>query len=399
MIETRRPRAAPEIVARPLHGSGEFITTWIVGDPGIDRYLVVPSAVLRPVEHAIRCMDGSRTVEEVEQSVRTECQARIDVTELLVRLKRAGLLDGSERPDAEDMERLSLQLARIPLGTLTRAGKWLGPAPAKPLLLVASLIAVAPAAIWGYSPADLAPAHAPSSAQVLLALAFAVLLHEAAHAAVAVREGLRPERLTVALYLGLLPIAYLRIPGIYSLPRWGRIRVWSAGLLMNLGLAVFAGGIARGLAGSAAANGWAVFSAWNLGLVVVNLLPFLPTDGYFLYSTLTGEHNLRKRAWIAVRSAVRGRLESMSAALAAYTLTLIGMLAWSLFRLIHHLRAEWLLQHRIDVRSLLVLGFLLGCLAGYPRYFASRIAPRWNRLLFRSVRPPSRAVAADRVGP
>ena len=44
----------------------------------------------------------------------------------------------------------------------------------------------------------------------------------------------------------------------------------------------------------------------NLALGIFNLIPFLPTDGYFIASTLMRQTNIRERAWPSLRSFFAG---------------------------------------------------------------------------------------------
>ena len=123
-----------------------------------------------------------------------------------------------------------------------------------------------------------------------------VILHEYAHAAIAKGCGLTPREMDISLYLYLTPMAYIIIPGIYTLPRKRRLEVWSAGILMNLlifsvstSLQMFCVGTVHNL--------FMLLAYTNLGLIITNFIPFLPLDGYFLMSTFLKIPNLRRKAF------------------------------------------------------------------------------------------------------
>jgi Zn-dependent protease len=122
--------------------------------------------------------------------------------------------------------------------------------------------------------------------------------HELAHGLAATYFGLIPRRMFLSLYLGYLPMIYLRIGGTYTLREWQRIVVWLAGVWWNFTFAsicalllrmfTFSPGTAHVLFVAIVANYW---------LGIVNLFPFMPTDGYFIFATLTRSVNIRSNAW------------------------------------------------------------------------------------------------------
>lgn len=324
------------LFARPAGGS-----TWILGSRELDRFLAVPEPTLGVLQRVILLLDGTRTADEVRTRVRDELQRDIDVEEVVRRLDSAGLVaraDGSPPPERAGhglpaIELSSLDL-RVPSEWLATRGRGLVGA----ALALSGLLATA-LAWWGTMVETLPRPHAGSLPTLVLGMLVCLLLHELAHALAAAREGLRPSSLTASLYLGFLPMLHLRIPGLYTLPPAARVRVWAAGTAANAMLVLVCAAVASGLAtGPLGPGWWSALAAWNLAMIQLNLLPFLPTDGYFILATLLREHNIRARAHEVLRHWIRGAAPAVRWCVAIYALGSVAVLGRLLYRL-----GAWLL--------------------------------------------------------
>jgi hypothetical protein len=127
-----------------------------------------------------------------------------------------------------------------------------------------------------------------------------VIAHELSHCYAAACFGIRSGTLRLQLYLGVIPIAGLKFAGLYTLPVRGRLAVWSAGVFTNLCITAMAlAGLRTVLPGAATLEALVTV---NWLMTILNLLPLLPTDGYFLLTTLTKDANIRVRAWSWLRN-------------------------------------------------------------------------------------------------
>lgn len=132
-----------------------------------------------------------------------------------------------------------------------------------------------------------------------IAVAFVLLLvagvgHEIAHAVAAKAEGCRVGRAGMGLFW-FTPVVYVDTSATWAIPRWGRIRVNSAGPLFNLAFAGVLGLVANTLTGVAQdVVVWLALA--NVALVVFNLSPLLEFDGYYVLADLTDTNALRKKA-------------------------------------------------------------------------------------------------------
>lgn len=127
----------------------------------------------------------------------------------------------------------------------------------------------------------------------MAAISVCLLFHEISHGIVAARYGLVPRKLVFSLYLMVSPVAYLKIPGMYTLTPKKRIHIWLAGMYTNFCLAsIFL--LAYFFTNFIGNEVFYAIGLTNLICIVMSISPFMPTDGYFIMSTLLKSPNLRK---------------------------------------------------------------------------------------------------------
>lgn len=118
---------------------------------------------------------------------------------------------------------------------------------------------------------------------------FMGIIHETAHVVVSLKNGGRPHYIAFVLYMGFMPMAYLKQKNIYALKKKDILEILFAGVAMNLFLFMFFGNLFLWTE-----NNWAKILAFtNIRLALVNLVPFSLTDGYFIFSILSKKPNLR----------------------------------------------------------------------------------------------------------
>jgi Zn-dependent protease len=74
----------------------------------------------------------------------------------------------------------------------------------------------------------------------------------------------------------------------------------------------------------------------NLIVAVSNLFPFLPTDGYFILSTLFRQPNIRARAWREFKEVIRFRRPTSGLLMVYFAmsgLTILSLCILNIFRL------------------------------------------------------------------
>jgi putative peptide zinc metalloprotease protein len=345
-----RPRLREDVDAWTLfEGGAGREATFIVGSREQNRFLTVPQGKLALIRAVLARLDGTRTVSEIEQDVAAGAGKRVDVAQLCRRLAENGLLAdaAASRVRKRHLERFSLKLFDLSVERLftsvERLGlgwvAWLAWA-SVPVAALGGVVAfrdgLLGALLDGHvRSGTLAPGLSGSIALVFLSFAG----HELAHGVVALRYGVRPRQFEARLYLGLVPLFFLRIPGLYTLRRAERLKVWSAGIAWNV---LFASACLLALQAAViparARPALLVAALANYSMAVFNLVPFLPTDGYFLLSTALGRHNVREHAWRELAHWATGQEHRFSGLLVLHVLGVSASLFWVLGRNLAALR-------------------------------------------------------------
>ena len=166
----------------------------------------------------------------------------------------------------------------------------------------------------------------------LIIMGISMFIHEISHGVVAYKYGLIPKQLVISLYLCITPIVYLKIPGIYTVNPKTRIKIWSAGIVSNLFLAslsIIIYNIIGQFGASEIISKLFLLSFYvNFVLIISNLFPLLPLDGYFILSTLMKKPNLRKQSFVDFKNMVLGKKVKFKAVYFIYFLLSIGIMVY-----------------------------------------------------------------------
>jgi hypothetical protein len=122
-----------------------------------------------------------------------------------------------------------------------------------------------------------------------LGMVLMFIFHELGHVIAGIKAGIQPEKFSFVLYLGFMPMFYVKNKNIYSLKKKNFLKVLLAGCYINIILCIifldfyiFTGSeICKTLAMS------------NLRIFFINLWPLSLSDGYFIFSVLFRHPNLR----------------------------------------------------------------------------------------------------------
>ncbi|MBD2754081.1 M50 family metallopeptidase [Spirosoma validum] len=123
-----------------------------------------------------------------------------------------------------------------------------------------------------------------------------LLIHEVGHAAASYRFGVKPKDIGFGVYL-VFPVLYADVTGIWRLNKHKRAIVNLAGifmqLLINIGLIWYT---YHADANIDVITTFRYLLHINVSIMLINSIPFLMFDGYWLYSDLFGLPNLQKQA-------------------------------------------------------------------------------------------------------
>jgi len=122
-------------------------------------------------------------------------------------------------------------------------------------------------------------------------LFFIMFVHELGHAAAAIKSGIKARSIGLGVYT-IMPAMYTDLTDIWKMPKANRIKVNLAGVFIQL---IISTGIVAALhlvTNEVVQNIiWKIY-IFNSILIVMNLVPFLKLDGYWVLSDLLGVPNL-----------------------------------------------------------------------------------------------------------
>lgn len=280
---------------------------YCVGNLERDKYIAVPAGKLPLVLNFVQLLDGTRSLESIATTLEQEYGQKTDVVQLYQLLSHANLIEdpAPESVFQGEFRRFSFDLLTLntrrffeklqPFARQTNRALW-----AVGLVVVLLGIASLDAQFLSSQNVFLVGDSFLIGYAVLAAGSLlSILCHELAHAFVASAYGATARSIRMALYMGFIPYFYTEIAGIYPLKPAQRIRIWLAGSYLNLLLGC-AGILLYRWAGPfltlEARQILTKFSLANFFTILGNLSPLMPTDGYFIVSTLLKRVNIRTNA-------------------------------------------------------------------------------------------------------
>lgn len=256
----------------------------------------------------LRLLDGKNSLDVLRQRIPLEY-----FDAFLAAVNRLGVLEGS--PAKKDFSLLKIKLFKVdPSGFLGKLGGF--PVFYRQLLAWASvpvliLNVLLITALWPQMQEAVAKLQ-PSVSLIPMYFLFIVvagLAHEMSHAVVAKSHGV-----TVPHIGGMLmffhPAFFADISGINLVSdRNRRIEVIFAGVQANNLLAAISLGLLTLPMGQTAFEWLLFFSAVNFILILVNLIPFVEYDGYYIFQELLGEPRFIRNASLNVLGPQPKRVE------------------------------------------------------------------------------------------
>jgi putative peptide zinc metalloprotease protein len=368
--------------------NGEAI--YIYGSREMDRYVTVPGSKLNIVAAALSFFDGRHSIVWIEEHLRNTESRSIDVSRLYQQFSQNGLIADPPPPQLRkgDISRMSIPLFSIDVrklfAALSRVDRLLFP-----WAMLVSFVAALTGLIISVTQHRLLALSlttrlidlisGPNLAGWLTLLLVSVVLHEMAHGVVACHYGVVPRRFEAGLYLGFIPMIFLRVGGLCTIDPPKRIKVWVAGIYWNFLFASFLLILwYTGLLAESYRHTAVKLAAVNVSIAVVNLFPFLPTDGYFILSTALRTFNIRQNAWKELGRWLRGEQHRLSGFLVVYVVLSCAGIAFILqriFRIVSRMQDGVTAASVAQLVVVLVIGIFLVLNIG------RRLAPntKWKR--------------------
>ena len=296
-----KPKIRDDIFFNDLFATGND-GYCVVGCKGNDSQLMIKMNKLDAFKELLRQLDGTYTIEELIDKTR---QDEKNLVQILQMCYDKGFFEEQEEIERfNEVERLSFGVLRHDFKgfsekTQNRCDKLV--ACFRIIFLITLLVSVYAVAknIDVVSNLTIRTAISISgNGWISVVLGYIVIqglsllmgmMHEVAHVVVSLKNGGRPHYIAFVLYMGFMPMAYLKQKNIYALKKKSILEILLAGVIMNLFLFMFFGSLYLWTE-----NNWAkMLAVTNIRLAFINLVPFSLTDGYFIFSILSKRPNLR----------------------------------------------------------------------------------------------------------
>ncbi|KHL92271.1 hypothetical protein QW71_30200 [Paenibacillus sp. IHB B 3415] len=310
-----KPRIASDLEAYLLFDNKNTENIYCIGSITFDRYIEAQEANKDAIMQAAGYFDGEHTLSEIDDFLQSDHNLKLDVYKLNSLFEHAGLITNAdiEYDNKNELEKHGIQIASVSLSRFQNMFSILAKS-SHSLLLTGFLLCIAslpliPGVFKELLFVNIYKIVDSSTVSLIISLAvttISVLLHEISHAVAAKKYGLIPKQMKITLYLYLNPMAYILTNGIYTLERKKRAFIWVAGILCNF-MIFAAAAIGQYFSEGTLHSLFLVICYSNLGLIVTNLIPFLPLDGYFLLTTLLKFPNLRKKSFSGIKGLLNNR--------------------------------------------------------------------------------------------
>ncbi len=338
--ETIRPLIGKNVVIKKFLSRKKRGDLWLIGDKDVDKYVIIPESKVDIVTIILQYFDGTYTLKEVKDLMLTHHHVNVDVNGLYQKLLKAGLIAntpqyGRSFSEADLLKniitinpsKLLWPLEKI-INKYWRAWK---------LVTITSVLVSVLGWIWllvmtsrnqhfrYVSMSYIFGFQDSFFLGFVLAQAFTLLsslLHELGHYIMARHLNLESKGISFSFYGSMLPMLKVDARHVYLLEESRRMHFWLSGIYVNLLLAslsfnmILLANLTNMNANFLVALLWKIVLV-NLFLVIINLIPFLPSDGYFVFSTLLKHPNLRTKM---IKTLLTRKIQDLSLVFWVYSL-------------------------------------------------------------------------------
>ena len=185
------------------------------------------------------------------------------------------------------------------------------------------------------------------------------VFHEAAHRITGIANGLKEGLISFALFLGFMPMFYVRQKCIYSLERKKIVPVVLSGVLANLLLGI----IMLDFSFLLDSHLLFYFALANIRMIYVNMLPLSLTDGYYLWCILSKNPNIRLDMYrvLANPKVFKNLNKKQKVFMLVALFAMAAIISVELF---------WLLSFLVMGLRILVLCILVAAYFGFMHFFS-----------------------------
>jgi putative peptide zinc metalloprotease protein len=366
---------------------------YLVGSYSLDKYLVVPESKIAYTLDFMQRLNGTSELINIQNELEAKWKRSLNIPLLFSKMKSSGLIKTAQNSNlsnepVSEMIKHSINLLRLNMQNLAWIFSrltWLF----HPACLIIGITAIT-ATFINVGTHDIIRIkqnnHAALSIYLYIELwvifISLAIVHEIFHTIAAYRYGLRAKNISLSLYLGFIPLIYVYIPGIYTLPPKKRIIIWSAGIYSNLISIMILFLLSKCIV--LPVDTASIFDklVWvNISIIVLNLSPFMATDGYYILSTILKVPNIRTNAYLEFKKWIKRERNNFSTTMAVYTSISIAVITWMLVRLCVYIYDDAFLifKNGLSERtivSLWPLAFVAICILankGWSKVISSRV--------------------------
>lgn len=301
MQQDIKPKIVDDIKKNVLFSDRKNVI-YSIGSIQKDRYITADANSVDYIMDVFSQFNGKQTVEEISNKFIRDYNKQIDVHKLLDIAIAGGLIINADKKSTcfNEFEKYGVKLFEMNIAKLEKLINFISNKIGKIVLSILLMevfcsIFLLPGFSKHLAVFNLYNVMNSSILSIILSTVItstSVIMHEFSHAIIGIKNGLVPKKITFSIYM-FTPIIYINIPGIYTLKKSNRILIHGVGILTNIGI------LCIGIIGSYFFTGtlseiFMLIAFNNLGLIVMNIIPFMPIDGYFILMNLLKIPNLRK---------------------------------------------------------------------------------------------------------
>lgn len=213
---------------------------YCIGSREKDRYIYIPSTQANAVFEVLKYMDGTNSIQSIQIKMDAKGKYKIDVEKVYQIAFSSGLIERVEKSDKrkakDELELLMVNLKDFSLKRIYPIFNYMAK---YRLIIVFVMILVDSFAIFFLIindlnfPWDSVLSDIRAFFYLFIISSVSLLIHEFSHAYIGFCYGIKPKSFSVAIFAFSSFLFYIRLPGIYFLPKAKRIYTWSAGLFSN----------------------------------------------------------------------------------------------------------------------------------------------------------------------
>ncbi|MDF2677422.1 MAG: Zn-dependent protease [Bacillota bacterium] len=309
-MNKNKPLAVSDIKSYLLFKYDNKEDIYCIGSLAKDKYIEVNQNLKDKILTVISYFDGDNTLDDIKYKLQNKNNIKINIIKLYQLLDKSGLIENSNNSNIEknEYEKYGVNILTLELSKVNNffyfLSKYINFIIFTSIIIIFMSIPNFILILKQMLYLNIFKIVNSATLSVIISISIttlSVIFHELSHAIVATRFGLKPRKFKISLYLYLNPIAYIVIPGIYTIERKKRIYIWLSGVCCNL-LILSSAILLQKITTGVIHNIFMITCYSNLGLIIGNLVPFLPLDGYFVLSTLLKIPNLRKKSFKSFKS-------------------------------------------------------------------------------------------------